>query len=815
MKSYVRFLHRARFPLAALFLALFVFCLLQIRHLELKSDFRYLLPETAQSVVDLERIAKRVPGTGSLIVAVEGKNQDAMMRFADDFVKKIRALPAGYVDSVEYNVSEVRRHYEDNKYLYMSLPDLRAVKERLDRSLQREKLKAAGFFIDLDEENSGFDTKDIEAKYREKAGSYDQYAKGYFFNKEQDLLVILLRPPGEARGVEFSRDLVSRVQVVIANLNPAAYDPSLRIGLTGKLRRILFEYQALTDDIVLITGLCLGLIALCALVYYRRLRMVFLMAWSVVNGAVWTFALVKGHIGYVTMQTAFLASILVANGVNYSLILMARYLEERRKGLGIDEALETSVSSTLGGTLASALTTSLAFATLLTTQIKGYSHFGYIGGLGMFFCWVAAYTVLPVFMSLADSMWSVTKADESPKGIFAFTPLLADRLASSWARPLTGFGLAITLVSIPLIVSFAPRSLEYDFSKLRIKPKSAEVADEAYWNRRIDGVFGHASAPAVLLTDRIEQARVLCDEILKKNSEDPLENRVVDNCQSVYSYLPEDQDEKLRILNELRVLLQDKSLRFLNPGQRKELEAFKRLFAGRKLQVHDLPESILKNFREKNGTLGNIVFVYSSSRASLWDGKNLIRFAQMIRSNTLPNGDVITGSGDSVILADMFQAMRRDGPRAALLAFGVVCLMILLIFREKRAAYAIVGTLSLGSVWMFGVLALLGIKINFFNFIAIPVTFGVAIDYGCNLYQRYREEGKGSMGKALTTTGGAVALCSLTTIIGYSILILSKNQALASFGWIAVIGELSCLFAALCVVPALMVRFEHRRRHAS
>lgn len=88
MKSYIKFLHYRRIPLAVLFVAFFAFWLTQIKELKLKSDFKELLPETFQSIIDLDRIAARVPATGSLMVAVEGKNPEAMMRFADDFVKK-------------------------------------------------------------------------------------------------------------------------------------------------------------------------------------------------------------------------------------------------------------------------------------------------------------------------------------------------------------------------------------------------------------------------------------------------------------------------------------------------------------------------------------------------------------------------------------------------------------------------------------------------------------------------------------------------------------------------------------------------------
>ena len=58
---------------------------------------------------------------------------------------------------------------------------------------------------------------------------------------------------------------------------------------------------------------------------------------------------------------------------------------------------------------------------------------------------------------------------------------------------------------------------------------------------------------------------------------------------------------------------------------------------------------------------------------------------------------------------------------------------------------------------------------------------------------------------ALRSTGGAVVLCSLTTIIGYYTLIIADNLALVSFGKLAIIGELACLVSAMVVLPAALV----------
>jgi predicted RND superfamily exporter protein len=112
----------------------------------------------------------------------------------------------------------------------------------------------------------------------------------------------------------------------------------------------------------------------------------------------------------------------------------------------------------------------------------------------------------------------------------------------------------------------------------------------------------------------------------------------------------------------------------------------------------------------------------------------------------------------------------------------------------------------MGVTWLGGIVAGLGERLNFLNFVALPITLGVAADYGANIWARLRKPTSdvGRVKESILETGSAVALCSATTVIGYSSLLLAHNGALRSFGMVADIGEVTCLWAALLVLPALL-----------
>jgi len=148
----------------------------------------------------------------------------------------------------------------------------------------------------------------------------------------------------------------------------------------------------------------------------------------------------------------------------------------------------------------------------------------------------------------------------------------------------------------------------------------------------------------------------------------------------------------------------------------------------------------------------------------------------------------------------------------ALMSFLAVALLTVVVMRSFRDGAWVIASLSLGVLWGAGAMTVLSLKLNFVNFAVLPITFGIGVDYAVNLYQRYRQTC--SVEEALSSSGGAVALCSVTTMIGYATLVTADNQAIQSFGLTAVIGEITCLTAALFALPAVLSLRDRRRTAA-
>jgi uncharacterized protein len=127
--------------------------------------------------------------------------------------------------------------------------------------------------------------------------------------------------------------------------------------------------------------------------------------------------------------------------------------------------------------------------------------------------------------------------------------------------------------------------------------------------------------------------------------------------------------------------------------------------------------------------------------------------------------------------------------------------MIVAILGWTRRAAAVLAGAALGSLAMIAVCALVGMRVNFLDFVALPITLGLGVDYTVNIaHHADRDDPRA----ALRSTGASVLVCSLTTIIGYASLLVSSSVSIRGFGLASLIGEITCVLVALAVVPSII-----------
>lgn len=783
-----------------------------VAELKLKADFIELLPQRYQSVIDLRKIVAQVGGLGNLSIAFMSEDVQASERLADDLARVLDREFRDRIRYYDYKIDALKAFYEAHAPLYVGVDDLETIRDRLRDHVTREKRKKIPLFTDLlDDEPTaaaGLDFSDIEAKYDAKTKAYDRYIDGYYTAEGGRLLAMLIKPKGESTNIPAMTRLVADLQAAIGRLRPETYAADMKVGFAGNYKTGLEEYETLKNDILGTALLCLTLVSLSILAFFRRLRAVLLLGICSVTAVLWTFAVTYFAIGYLNTVTAFLGAIIAGTGINYGIILLARYFEERRLGATPEAAVATAIQETLVATFGAASTTAVAFGVFMLAEVKSFSQFGFIGLVGIVLIWLASYTLLPAMVVASEALWPSVR--RSPPGAQLLSDSVGLGFLAKVARHdtlvLTVFGLGAVAGGI-VFLRYLPTSLEYDMSRLRTK--SSLESGTAKLDHRISRIFDVSMTPAVLVADTPEEARAICAALAKKKAAAG-DAAGIERCRSIYSFLPSDQEAKLALIAEIRDLLSGTTRAALTETQRRQLDELEHSLPPGPLGIDDLPEEMTRYFVDTAGRIGTFVYVDPREGRNLWNAENLLRFTSDIRQLTLTDGKQITSSGEAVIFADLLTLMKHDSPIATALSFLAVFLLVVMTFGSLSASAYVTLSLLVGSLLMVGAMAAVDVKLNFFNFVALPMTFGIGVDYSINIYQRYLQEGRGSLQKVFRRTGGAVLLCSLTTIIGYLTLIIADSNALVSLGGLAILGEFTCLATALVALPAFIARQERR-----
>lgn len=776
---------------------------------DLRSSIEELLPDNAPSVVAANTLGPRLHTVTHLSVVFEGQDGDALDRLADDLVARLRRLPPNLIESIEYRTDAQEAFVRRFGGLYLSTPDLKTILERIDRRIAWEK-KARNPLLDVldegteDEPAPPLDFSDIEAKYSAVNGAFAQFRKGYFQTPDGRLLVILVRPPESATSLESNKRLLDAVQTEVQALKPTSYDPSIQVGYDGEVASLVEEQGALVADLALSIVVTLALVFLSLWFYFRRWTAMLAISGALGAGCALTFGLSYFLVGHLNANTAFLGSIVVGNGINVSIIFTSRYLEERRRQKSIEESMQVTWSGTLAATFVASFAAGLAYLSLSVTDFRGFSQFGIIGGLGMALCWVTAYLLLPPLLSALDL--------RSKRGIAPGRRSVAGWAVSSLnarAGRVIRVGTVVLLVlSVAGVLSYRGELIEYDLDHLR--SASSQKSGSQYWGKKVDEVFRAYLTPIVIRAETPEDLDRVVVELDRARAVLGA-NDLLREVRTFKTAVPPDQKEKLPLLAELRESLRDSRLKKLDPEQRQKALDLRPPKDLRPVTIDDLPATFRLPLTERDGTVGTVALAFPK-KVGVLDPREVVQITDLIRGAIARSGGQAQAVGQSLLFADLASAIIRDGPRATLLAISLVFILVVAVFRRVAPSVQVFGGLLLGVAWLVGAAAFARVRLNFLNFVVLPITFGIGVDYAVNIVQRWRLEGPHSLKRVLEQTGGAVALCSITTIIGYSSLLVADNRALRGFGLLASFGELACIAAALIALPAWLHR---RRKHAA
>ncbi len=177
-------------------------------------------------------------------------------------------------------------------------------------------------------------------------------------------------------------------------------------------------------------------------------------------------------------------------------------------------------------------------------------------------------------------------------------------------------------------------------------------------------------------------------------------------------------------------------------------------------------------------------------------------------TKTLPHGATWNVTGIVSLLNDSQSALIDTQIRSFASAFGIVILMIGLLFFSIRAACASVLPNLLPIACTFAWMGLRGIRLDAATVMIASVAIGIAVDNTIYFLARYRDEklngqdSRAAVEATFNSVGQPIVFTSLVAAAGFSILAFAQFQPIVHFGLLTAVTMLTALVGALVLTPA-------------
>lgn len=675
--------------------------------------------------------------------------------------------------------------------------------------------------------------------------------EGYFWTKNKQYLLVFVTPLKEENSFTNTQKSLINLRKTIASVQTDF--PDIRAGVTGQEALNEDEMDLAFRDMTAATLISLLSLAILLILFWRGFRRPFLEIIELVIALSWTFAFTTVFIGHLNILSITFAPLLLGLGIDYGIHWFARYQEEeQQRGILKKEAIENTMVRIGPSILLAGLTAALSFFPLVLTGFRGLVELGIITSTGMLMTTVTTLCVLPPLTMIFDTSGRKKKA---LKVVGRTKPLLS----------LNNRGAVIILVpsAATLLLSlWTAGGVKFDLNMLNLQSKKAEAV---IWEKKLLKDADQSSMYGAIFADSLETLHKKTKALEMLPS--------VSKAVSIQSFLPDDQEEKIAFLKQLKPLLAgtEPVKPTGDPISRSALDdilgriRFKMMDANKSKWGPDKPlESQMRQVRELIDRIRQHFQIMDPKRllhaladyetALITDAADKL---ETLRTNAkavpmkiedlprhlrlryvdkrnrylirvLPAHNiwepVLLGKfvddirsvdpdavGDPVTLYVFTKAFRDAAIKAAIYAGIFIFFLLLVTFRNLVYTLMVMTPLVVGTVWAIGLMRLLGIHFNLANSIFLPLIVGAGVEYGIIIVQRWMLQGKNLQANTALpfSTAKGVILAGLTTTVGFGSLTISAHQGIFSLGLLSVIGSLSILAAAILFLPAAVQMWTH------
>lgn len=626
--------------------------------------------------------------------------------------------------------------------------------------------------------------------------------------KQTTYQIISINAEPDRSQKEPNRFIMETAQNIISQYSDV---PGVQIRLTGQTALDFDEIKDANHSVKLAGTMSLiGLIVVLGF-GIRSLRIIAASYVAVIVGLVWTLALGLWLVGnYNTISIVFLV-MFIGLGVDFSIHFCLRIREEQGLHANNQATLLASIRGTLTPLSLCALTSAIGFLGFYPTAYTGLAELGIISAAGMLMGLVATFSVIPVFFFLFGYPRNKHQSIEQEHSDEGYWLVEHHKLV---------IGIACTLL---MITGIGASQMKFDFSTLVLKSPKSESVNTL---EEIQQQGLTSSYQMMMLAKSPAQAQQWQQQLATLPE--------VSNALSINSFLPQDRNSKLvtlsRTINQPESpeykgitanLLAEKlehspykdalssttitwlktthepaiyqaiSAQALQPlAQMKQ--NFAQMMQAPPATIDDIPMQLAQRYYNKDDAL---VVAYPSG--DMRDVKQLDKFIRAVQA-IAPNA-----TGRPVAEQQVGKIITQAFIQATCYSLALIALVLLFALKHKRDVVLSFIPLLLTTLSTMAVAHWSGFSLNMANIIVIPLIFGLGVDNGIHIVERFREVGSVKAFYQSSTPKAAV-LSSLTTIVTFGSLLLADHRGMFSIGFLLTIAIGFLLIYSLTVLPALL-----------
>ena len=721
---------------------------------------------------------------------------------------------------------------------------------------RRDELAAVRFldglemFVDIQSEVLNGESREGVGQ---KAVDAITFGETFMLSPNKDMILIFIEPTFnmmiEPAELQESVDGIEKI------IKEASTQYGVIAGLTGSIVLGRDEYKAFTSDSWTVSILALIGIFILFVISFRMWVSPLLAILTVIMGVTWAMGFSSFLVEYLSMMTAMMSVILIGLGIDFSVHIISGYTEKRNQGLDVQISMQETLLRFGPGIMTGGITTGLAFLTLMISETVGMQEMGLMAGVGIIFTMLATIIILPTMLVIRERLLKNFNKSLPPKDVSY--PFLG-RIAEFTAKYRWIMGIVFLLFTGFLLKRAVNMSVDYNY--LNMEPVGLESIK---LQEELIEAFDLSSDFVMFTTDNLDDARELTRQAremettgwvesisdylpdsdgleeqyrflqdLRRNLENrEIRKQMSSHDMNMYRKEMERLEANIIELQDLSFLggqdkVYDKAIKLvgeagdsldrgnitqfinaLDTGLTKiELTYFQQQFSKafkstiiemantEPLTLDNLPSEIKNRFTGKSG---NIFIINVYPEKNIWEDS---RFLYRFTDEATELSEKATGLPP--IFVELMDIMSKDGKKATYLAIIAVFLVLLLDFRSLK--YALVGMVPLifGAIWMTGLMEISGLKFTMMNILAVPLIIGIGIDDGVHILHRWKIEK--NLDIVYRSTGKAILLTSLTTMLGFGSLWFATYRGLGSMGIALFIGVGTCFLATLFIIPAIL-----------